>query len=82
MSVILFTVIRSIKINFDKRYIAKLCVLSDGNVAVCGEEGGKDKLKRFDQMGDELSCAELDKWPRGMTEVTLNGEAMIALSYR
>ena len=58
-----------------------VCVLSNGSVVICGEEGGNNKLKRFDQEGILLSCMELTELPSGMTQVTLGGKTAIALSY-
>ena len=51
-------------------------------MVVNGKEGGLWKLKRFNQEGTVLCCSELRDLPSGMTEVSLGGRTVIALSYR
>ena len=62
-------------------YGAILRVMSDGTMGVFGYEDGQWRLKRFDQQGTELSCAELKGELSGLAEVTLGGEMVLAASY-
>ena len=60
-----------------------MVVLSDDTVVVCGDEGNKYSLKRYNlQTGRELTSIELQSSVEGLAEVELRGVPTLALACR
>ena len=60
-----------------------MVVLSDDTVVVCGDEGDKYRVKRYNlRTGRELTSVELQNSVKGMAEVELRGDPTLALAFR